>query len=167
MTRTPSRARLALAVAVVSAAALGAVLLVTGGAGASEGALSWKGKVQVFQSERPTDQVLYAQLANTGLREVELDVDRVRTYDAAGKEVKSATTFLAAFAHGIWGWAQKREATEFEKRRLGQIATLKPGQAVPITLSWRVPPGTARPARVVFGDGVELAIPTVATSPAP
>ena len=52
----------------------------------------------------------------------------------------------------------KIEGSKFERRRLGQIATIKPGQSVPLTLSWRVPEGGSEPVEARF-DGGTLSLP--------
>jgi hypothetical protein len=157
MTVARGRVRLAAAVALVAALAVAAVVLLTGGASAGSGDLAWKGKVQVFSTAIPTDEVLYAKIQNTSLRDVDLDVTRARVLDADGEPVRSSTRYLAAFAHGIFSWSQG-PLSDFEKRRLGQIATLKPGQGAPITVAWRVPKGAPRPVTVDLGPS-ELRIP--------
>ena len=152
-----SRIRITAGVAVVAALALGAVLLFAGGAGGSDAeTLAWKGKVQVFDTGIPTDKVLYTQLENVSLRDVDLDTKNVTLYDEDGDEVRSATVFLAAFAHGIFPYGTP--LSDFEKRRLGKIATLKPGQAVPITMSWSVPEGGKPPVKADFGSA-EIVVP--------
>ena len=50
------------------------------------------------------------------------------------------------------------KGSKFERRRIGEIATIKPGQAVPLTLSWRVPAGGSQPVEVRF-DGGTLTLP--------
>jgi hypothetical protein len=152
-----SRLRLAVAAALVAAVAVAAIVLLTGGSAAGSGSVAWTGKVQVFSTAIPTDEVLYAKVRNTSLRDVRLDVVNAKVLNADGKEVRSSTRFLAAFAHGIFSWSQG-PLTDFERRRLGQIATLKPGQAAPITVAWRVPKGAARPETLDLGQ-VELKIP--------
>ena len=156
-TAAPSRLRIAAGVALVAALALAAVLLLTSGAGGEDaGKLAWKGEVQVFQSGIPTDRILYTQLENASLRDIALDTKTFRLLDEDGTEVRSSVVFLAAFAHGIFPYDS--ELSDFEKRRLGKIATLKPGQAVPITLSWRVPEGGKPPVRADFGTA-EIEVP--------
>ena len=157
MSAARSRVRIAAAVALVAAVALAAVLLLAGGAGGSDqGKLAWKGPVQVFQSGIATDRILYTELENVSLRDVDLDTKDVRLYDEDDKRVRSATIFLAAFAHGIFPY--DAEVSDFERRRLGKIAPLKPGQAVPGTLSWSVPEGGKPPVRADFG-AAEIDVP--------
>jgi hypothetical protein len=153
------RIRLTAAVALVAAVAVAAVVLLSGSSTADANAVSFKGKVNIFQSDIPTDQVLYSQIENTSLRDITLDVEDVVLYDADGNEVRSSIRYLAAFAHGIFPWSQKPDPLgEYERRRLGELKTIKPGQSIPITLSWRLAPGGARPARVDLGP-VELPLP--------
>jgi hypothetical protein len=159
MTGGLSRARLAIAVALVAAAGLVAVLVFAGGADGDDGRLAWKGTPDLLQAERPTDHILYGQIRNDSLKDVNLDYKDVRVLDTEGREVRSAVRFLAAFAHGLYPWSQRPDPLgDFERRRLGEIATIKPGQAAPITLSWRVADGAAKPSKVDFGE-IELALP--------
>lgn len=146
-----SRTRLAGAVAAIAAALLAVVLLLAPWAGEDEGALAWKGKVRIFDSGIPTDRILYAEVRNTSLEDVDLAARDVRALDRDGKALHSAARFLAAFAHGIFPYSDRADASSSERRRLGEIATLRPGQAIPITLSWRVPKGGSPPVRVDFG----------------
>jgi hypothetical protein len=157
MTAAP-RVRIAAAVALTLAlAGLAVVLLASGSGEADAGRLSWKGKVQVFTTGLPTDRVLYTELENTSLRDIDLDMQKVKVFAPDGKPVRSSVIFLAAFAHGIFPY-NTGELSDFEKRRLGKIATVKPGQAIPVTLSWRVPKGSPQPTKVDFGPA-ELPIP--------
>jgi hypothetical protein len=135
---TAGRTRLAAAVALLAAAVVGALLL-AGGAQGDDGKLAWK-DAKVFRSGVATDRILAAKVANTSLREVDLDVRNLRVLDAQGAEVRSAARFREAFAHGIFPWSARFEGAydDFERRRLGEVLTLKPGEAAPITLSWRV-----------------------------
>jgi hypothetical protein len=160
MTAGRSRVRLVAAVALAAAVAITATVLLTGSSSGDAGRLAWKGKVQVFDSGIPTDEILYSKVENTSLRDVDLDVEDVKVYGADGRAVRASVRFLAAFAHGLFPWSQKPDPLgDFERRRLGEIATLKPGQAIPITLAWRVPAGGEPPARVDFGPD-DLDIPT-------
>jgi hypothetical protein len=159
MTAVQGRVRLAALAALAAAVVVGAVVLLTGSSGAAASKVGWKGEVEVFQSDIATDQVLYSQVENISLRDVTLDVEDVKVYDADGKVVRSSVRYLAAFAHGIFPWSQRpKPLGDYERRRLGEIKTIKPGQAVPITLSWRVPERGARPVRVDLGPA-SLALP--------
>ena len=153
----PGRVRLVAAVALAAAAVLAGALLLAGSSEGGDGDLAWK-DVQYLKAGRATDRILYGRLRSTSLEDIKLDVHRVTVLDAEGGKVRSAVVFLPAFAHGIYPWDMRGEASDFERRRLGQIATLKPGQSIPITLSWRVPKGGRQPAKVDFGPA-ELALP--------
>lgn len=158
MTATRSRLRLTAAAALVAAVAIAGVVVLTGTSSGDAGRLAWKGEVQVFASGIPTDEILYSAIENTSLRDVELEADRVRVLDADGRPLKASARFIASFAHGIFPWSDG-DPGEFERRRLGEIATVKPGQVVPITLAWRTKQGAPRPVRVDLGPA-ELPIPS-------
>jgi len=155
-----SRLRLVAAVALAAAVAIVAVVLLAGQAGGQGGdAVEWDGKVQVFKSGVPTDEILYGRVRNASLENVDLDVEDLKVYGADGKRVQASVRYLAAFAHGIFPWSQKPDPLgDFERRRLGEVVTLKPDQSAPITLAWRLPKGEPRPERVDLGPA-ELKIP--------
>lgn len=155
------RVRIAAGAAVVLAVGL-AALLVAGGAGGDDAraSLSWKGKPLLMQNARPTDRIFAVRLRNDSLEDVDLVADEIRVLDADGRAVQSTARFLEAFAHGLYPWSQRPEDLgDFERRRLGEIATIKPGADVPLTLSWRVPAGRSHPTTVRFGDATSLQLP--------
>lgn len=155
---TATRTRLTAATALVVVVVVGAALLLAGGAQGGEGRLAWQ-DVEVFEASRSTDRILAGKVRNTSLEDIDLDVTDVRMLDASGGEVRSALRFREAFAHGIFPWSQKPDDTgDFERRRLGEVVTIRPGQTAPLTLSWRVPEGGEPPARVDFGP-VEIDLP--------
>ena len=121
--------------------------------------LQWKEKpMMILVPSLPRDRILTGQLRNASLRPVDLDTDRVRIVDAAGRRLRSTALFSQHFSHGLYPWSWHVKGSTFERRRLGRIATIKPGQAVPLTLSWRVPAGGSEPVEVRF-DGGSLALP--------
>jgi hypothetical protein len=155
---TASRTRLAAAAALVAAAVIAGALLLAGGAQGDEGRLAWQ-DVQIYEASKKTDRILGGKVRNTSLEDLEIDVTDVRMLDASGREVRSALRFREAFAHGIFPWSQKPDDIgDFERRRLGEIVKIRPGQSAPLTLSWRVPEGGEPPVRVDFGP-VELDLP--------
>lgn len=86
------------------------------------------------------DHILIGRLRNTALRSAGLDVERVRVRTAGGRELKTSTRFLHVFAHGIYSADminRNGPPPDSERRRLGEIATVRPGDTVPITVSWR------------------------------
>ena len=134
------------------------VALGRGGEGATAQApmrLEWEGAPRVLKVEElPTDRILVGRVRNASVREVALDVDRVRIVGANGAPVKHSARFLSAFAHGLYPPADKKKVTgTFERTRLGEIVKLEPGASAPLTLSWRVPEGAGQPVEVRFGGG--------------
>ena len=157
--------RWGLAALVVLAGVVGGLLLLgdrDGGAtkAATDTArLEWKEKPSlILVPQLPRDRILTGQLRNASLRAVDLDSDRVEILDAKGHPMRSTALFAQSFSHGLYPWSMDVKGSKFERRRIGQIATIKPGEAVPLTLSWRVPPGGSEPVRVRF-DGGSLDLP--------
>jgi hypothetical protein len=157
--------RWALAATVLLLAGVGGLLLLgdrDGGAtqAATDSArLQWKSKPLLIKvPELPRDRILTGEVRNASLRPVDLESKRVRILDARGQRLKATALFAQGFNHGLYPPSMKIEGSEFERRRLGRIATIKPGQSVPLTLSWRVPEGGSEPVEARF-DGGTLSLP--------
>jgi hypothetical protein len=121
--------------------------------------LAWKDSPRMIRvAELPNDRILTGRVRNTSLRPVDLSVDRIVIVDARGKRLASTARFLQAFAHGLYPPSMHVKGGKFERTRMGQIATVKPGQDLPLTLSWRLASSTAQPLEVRFGGG-SLALP--------
>lgn len=160
MTAARPRAQLAAATALVVAAVVVAVVLLAGSRASGEtGDLAWKAAPAVMQSGPATDRVLSGTIRNDSLEDLDLRASDVRVLGPGGEELRSTARFLAAFAHGLYAWSQKPEDVgDYERTRLGEMITLKPGQTTPVTLSWRIGPGGEEPERVTFGS-TALALP--------
>ena len=146
-------------------AGVGALLLLgAGNPGATRTAtgtarLEWKEKpMLILVPSLPRDRILTGQLRNASLRAVDLDTERVRILDAKGHALRSTARFAQHFSHGLYPWSWHIKGSKFERTRTGKIATIKPGQSVPLTVSWRVPAGRSEPVEVRF-DGGSLALP--------
>ncbi len=157
--------RWAAAAAVVLVAAMGVLLLLGDRRGSSPKAatgpvrLAWKGKPALITVPAlPNDRILAGRVRNASLRPVDLAADRIEVVDGSGRRVRSTARFLGSFAHGLYSWSDHVKGSKFEQARIGKIATIKPGQDLPLTLSWRVPDGHPQPVEVRFGDG-SLALP--------
>jgi hypothetical protein len=154
-----------LALGVLLLAGVGALLLLgdrDGGpskAATGTAQLQWKEKPNlILVPSLPQDRILTGQLRNASLHSVDLDAKEVRIVDAKGRVLRSTARFSQVFAHGLYPWSWRIKGSRFERARIGEIATIKPGQAAPLTLSWRVPDGGSEPVEVRF-DGGSLSLP--------
>jgi len=121
--------------------------------------LQWKSKPSlVLVPSLPRDRILTGSVRNASLRAVDLESDRVQIIDAAGRRLKATARFAQHFSHGLYPWSMHVTGSKFERRRIGEIATIRPGEDVPLTLSWRVPAGGSEPVEARF-DGGRLALP--------
>lgn len=154
----------ALAATVLLLAGVGGLLLVGERDGAPQAAtddaqLQWKGKPSlILVPSMPRDRILTGSVRNASLRAVDLESERVEILDEAGHRLKATALFAQHFSHGLYPWSMHVKGSKFERRRIGKIATIKPGQDVPLTLSWRVAAGGSEPVEVRF-DGGSLALP--------
>ena len=156
----------AAAALVLLAALTGGLLLIGDGdeprrasAGAGEARLAWKEKPLLIRvPELPRDRIVTGRVRNTSLRPVDLEADRIEVVDAQGRRVQSTARFLQGFVHGLYPASMRVKGSKFERTRLGQLATVKPGQDLPLTLSWRVPEGRSEPVEARVGGG-SLALP--------
>lgn len=158
------RERAAAAVAVLVTAGVGVALARSGLADprpAAAGGLAWAGRpALIVPAELPRDRILAGRLRNGTLRELRLDAVRARLVDAHGRRVEGTVSFAAGFVHGLYSPRRtpKEAMPEFERRRLGEIAALRAGETVPLTVSWRSAAGAAPPVRVELGP-LSLALP--------
>jgi hypothetical protein len=153
------------ALGVLLLAGVGALLLLgdeDGGptqAATGNARLQWKEKPSlILVPSMPQDRILTGQLRNASLHAVDLDTEKVRILDEQGHALRSTALFSQHFSHGLYPWSWHIKGSKFERARIGKIVTLKPGQAAPLTLSWRVPAGGSEPVEVRF-DGGSLMLP--------
>jgi hypothetical protein len=157
--------KLWLALGVLLLAGVGALLLLGerdgGPARAATGTarLQWKEKPSlIFVPAMPRDRILTGELRNASLHSVDLDTEGVRIVDRKGRALRSTALFSQHFSHGLYPWSWHVKGSKSERTRIGRIVTIKPGQAAPLTLSWRVPAGGSEPVEVRF-DGGSLTLP--------
>ena len=121
--------------------------------------LQWQSKPNlILVPELPRDRILTGHVRNASLRAVDLESERVQILDAGGRRLRATALFAQHFSHGLYPWSMHVKGSKSERRRIGKIATIKPGQAVPLTVSWRVPRGGSQPVEVRF-DGGSLSLP--------
>ena len=157
--------RLWLALGVLLLAGVGGLLLLgdeDGGptkAATGTARLQWKEKPSlILVPSLPRDRILTGELRNASLHSVDLDTEAVRIVDAKGHALRSTALFSQHFSHGLYPWSWHIKGSKFERTRIGKIVTIKPGQAAPLTLSWRVPAAGSEPVEVRF-DGGSLTLP--------
>ena len=160
-----TRARAAgLVTALAALAIVAAALLARGGdehVASSDRTLTWVGEPQIIAPpELPTDRLLSGRMRNASLRVLRLDADRAKLVDASGHRVRGTVRFSAGFVHGLYSprRAPKEPEPDFERRRLGQLAVVRPREEFPVTLSWRGGP----PARLEVGT-VRIDLPQEGT----
>lgn len=151
-----TRAR-ALAALACTLAAL--VLSACGDAAATgSGDLRWDEVPAVFTPETlPDDRIATGSIRNDSLREIELAARDLKVLDSDGDEVPAAAIFNEGFGRSYYD-PSRGPLPEPERVRIGREAKLKPGDAVPLTVSWTEAAGGA-PAEVVDYGGGSLPLP--------
>lgn len=160
----------AAAAVAVRRAALAAVVAVfgVGGAGCGGGgsdaeSVSWKGDpIVVRQPLLPDDTIVSGTIRNSTGRTLDLNADDVRLVDEHGHAIPQHTArFSVGVTHQLYPPrdAPKEGDPDFLRRRLGELATVRPGETVPLVVSWRLRPGQAPPVRVELGGGVSVELP--------
>ena len=153
-----------------AAPALALVLL--GGCGGGDdnggrfGPLEWEKQPLVSRATNlRSDRVLVGNVRNESFREVKLDAGNLMVRDSEGRRLRANAQFTAAFAHGLYGAYQKpNPLPEEERRRLGQIVTIKSGSTAPLVVAFRLRRGIRIPLRVDYGKGF-LPVPSRAWKP--
>jgi hypothetical protein len=159
----PRKALLVAVLVLATGGAFAAFALGGGGAPASErggapSSFAWQGTPLEIEPEAglEDDHIVSGVLRNTGLRAAELQASALQVVDADGRPLRTAARFLHNFAHGIYSPEMiKRDGPppDAERRRLGEIAAVRPGESVPVTVSWR---GAGATALDVGGATVRL-----------
>ena len=151
----------ALSAAVVTAAVVVLAIVILGGraGSADDGALRWAGRPMVMQApSHPRERTLVGTVRNSAAGPVEVEASDVRVLDESGHPLRSSAIFLGSFARGIYGASRIDQASDFERRRTGRLARIGARSERPLTVSWRLEPGSPRAARVVYPGG-SLPIP--------
>jgi hypothetical protein len=154
--------RVAFAAGIVAfaVAAIAGILLLAGDDGKKPsgraGSLIWADEPKlVYPQSLPTDRILYGQVRNDGLRDIRLSSVDLRVVDVRGRALRSDGRFLQAYVHGMYGaFSRDKDIGAYERRRLGIVLTLKPGEAAPLTVAWH-----GRGARSLQIGDVKLPIP--------
>lgn len=114
-------------------------------------ALVWADKPRVVESsEVKGARILMGRVRNNSLRRIELLSKDLRMLDAGGGRVKASFGFVGAYVRPDQPRNRpEEELPDVEKRRVGLIVTLEPGDAAPLTASWV----DGRPERIDYGKG--------------
>jgi hypothetical protein len=162
--------RRAVLAGVLAAALAGAIVAVAaggggdtdGGRGGQGGPLRWSGKVLSFQHPTlETDHVVSGKVRLEALEPLRLVArDDITAVAADGTELPTSAVFTQTFGHGLFDPTRLPEARlpERELMRIGDVGRLRPGDEIPLTVSWRERDGAPRASRIAYPGG-SLPIP--------
>ncbi len=162
LVRRRSRAAIVAAAATLAAAGCGS----PGEGNAPQGGpLSWKAEpVLTVADNLPDDRILAGTVRNVSLKqELKLDATKVKVKDAKGTKLEAFVLFSHTYAHGLYGQAEAPDGPLGEDRkRLGYLRTVKPGEEAPVTVAYRLTKGTTPPVTIDYGEG-RLGVPGTLT----
>jgi hypothetical protein len=142
-----------LTAASLAALALVAVAAGCGNASKEDDRVAWQTPPAVGpHPELPSDRIVTGRIRNDGHRELRLQVDQAQVLDARGQPVRATVRFAAGATHALYSPADgPMENPRAQQERLGDAATIEPGQSAPLTVAWdAAAPGRA-PVRVDLG----------------
>jgi hypothetical protein len=140
-----------------------ALAAASGGCGDSDAAptdsrTTWDGAPVVApHPELPGDRIATGRVRNDGDDELRLDVRDARLLDASGRPLRATVRFAMSATHPLYPPRDApRENPREQQERLGDAATIEPGESAPLTIAWHAADG--QPARVDLGP-VTLPLP--------
>lgn len=118
--------------------------------GAQRGPLRWEGTPrQIPHPTLPGDVVLAGEVVNASLKPLKLEASALEVVDADGDQLQANGAFLPGYVRALMPRNRAEELPDYEKRRLGRVVELRPGDRLPLNVSWRG--GTA--AAIRYGAG--------------
>jgi hypothetical protein len=142
------------------AAVLAVVILNVARAGDGEsrtGPLEWTGEVVAFRHPTlETDRVVSGKVRHEGLEVLRVVArEDIHVVAQDGTELPTAAVFTQTFGHGLFDPTRLPEARlpERELMRIGDVGRFEPGDALPLTVSWREKPGGPAGARIAYPGG--------------
>jgi hypothetical protein len=156
----PAQARIVKRTAVASLTAL--ALAAVAGCGNNAGApkAAWDGAPAVApHPEIPTDRIATGRIRNDGGDELRLSVNQARALDVHGMPVRATIRFAAGVTHSLYPPRDApRENPREQQERLGDAATIEPGESAPLTIAWHAGTADRVPVRVDLGP-VDVPLP--------
>jgi hypothetical protein len=133
-----------------------------GGAPASSSSVRWdKPPIVVRQPELPDDTIVSGALRNGSDHALHLEAGDVRVVTAEGDPVQSTARFTTGVTHQLYPPREgpREGEPDFLRTRLGEIATVAPGDTTPFVVSWRAAASEPQPVKVELGDEGSLTLP--------
>ena len=151
MKRTAAASLAALAVAAVAGC---------GDDGGGAAKASWDGRPIVApHPELPRDRIATGRVRNDGGEELRLSVAQAKVVDAEGRPVQATVRFAAGTTHALYPPREApRENPREQQERLGDAATIPPGESSPLTIAWHAAGAGREPVRVDLGP-VDVPLP--------
>ena len=96
--------------------------------------------------------IVHGVVRNDSLRRLRLEARRLELRDEAGERVAGSAAFLSGYVQPIEPLNRPQgDVPEDERKRMGKVAELDPGDTTPLGASWRRRSG--HPVRLDYGSG--------------
>jgi hypothetical protein len=150
--------------ALVASAALGASVALTAALplacsdddGTGVGDLVWESPPKVFrEATLPRDRVLVGSVRNDSLRSIKVVATDVQAVDDDGNALRGNATFIRGYIHALYPPTRPPPGglPESELERTGRQVRLQPGKTAPLSVAWRLAPGSKAPVRIDYRAG--------------
>lgn len=121
------------------------------------GPLQWKEEpvLTVAAPTLPDDRILAGTVVHSGFKEeLQLDAAKLEVRDANGEKLESFALYSHTYAHGLYGASEAPDGPVGEdRRRLGYIRKVRVREQAPLTVAYRLKPGTRPPLTIDYGEG--------------
>jgi len=148
------------AAASIAALALAAVAGGCGDDARDTARASWDGEPAVApHPEIRTDRIATGRVRNDGGSELRLSVAQAKVVDAHGTPIRATVRFAAGVTHSLYPPRDApHENPRQQQERLGDAATIEPGESAPLTVAWHAGTADRVPVKVDLGP-VDVPIP--------
>ena len=124
--------------------------------GTGVGDLVWETPPKVYrEATLPRDRVLVGSVRNDSLRPIKVVATDVHAVDEDGNTLRGNATFIRGYIHALYPPTRPPPGglPDAELERTGRQVRLQPGKTVPLSVAWRLAPGSKSPVRIDYRAG--------------
>ena len=124
--------------------------------GTGVGDLVWEAPPKVYrEATLPRDRVLVGSVRNDSLRPIKVVATDVHAVDEDGNALRGNATFIRGYIHALYPPTRPPPGglPDSELERTGRQMRLQPGNTAPLSVAWRLAPGSNAPERIDYRAG--------------